>query len=291
MDDNRLSGEYELVREIAAGGTATVWEAFQRACNRKVALKVLHQHLTPEPTFIQRFQREADIAASLHHPNIVSVYESGINENRHFIAMEFIDGCSLESVLVRQQKLPLHAVAVLALSVAAALEYSHNRKVIHRDVKPGNILLSKEGAVKVTDFGFSRIINSLSARLTMANRVVGTPLFMAPEMITGKQASFVSDIFSLGIVLYILVCGRPPFSGNSTPAVMQKIMECSYVRPRKIDRKIPKSLEHIVVSCLQKSRDSRYQSMSAVIDDVKRFVEECSLDMNSNAIAEIVRPV
>jgi eukaryotic-like serine/threonine-protein kinase len=291
MDDKRLFGGYELVREIAAGGTSTVWEAFQHAPGpgRKVALKVLHQHLDPESNFVERFQREADIAASLHHPNIVPVYEYGVYESHHFIAMEYIDGCSLESIIVRQKKLPRHAVAAIALSVAAALEYSHGRNVIHRDVKPGNILLSREGSVKVTDFGFSRIVNSLRARLTMVNRVVGTPLFMAPEMIVGKQATFASDIFSLGTVLYILVCGRPPFSGNSTPAVMQNIMECSYVKPRKTDRTIPKKLEHIIMTCLQKNTDARYDAMSAVMKDLRAFVDDYSINQQERDLAGFVQ--
>jgi serine/threonine protein kinase len=286
---NKSLGKYEFVREIAAGGTSRVWEAIIRSTGQRVAVKVLHQHLTPETNFIQRFQREAEIAASLHHPNIVAVYEYGVHATHHFIAMEFVDGCSLESVIARQQKLPLSIVTMIGLAVAAALEYSHGRNVIHRDVKPGNILLSKEGSVKVTDFGFSRIVNSLSARLTMANRVVGTPLFMAPEMIAGKQATYASDVFSLGIVLYILMCGRPPFSASTLPGVMQKIMECNYVKPRKVNRKISKSMERIIVSCLQKNMDLRYQTMDAVMNDMKHFVDESALDVNANVLAEFVR--
>lgn len=287
--ENKSLGRYEFVREIAAGGTSRVWEAVIRSTGQRVAVKVLHQHLTPEVNFIQRFQREAEIAASLHHDNIVAVYEYGVHATHHFIAMEFVDGCSLESVIARQQKLPLAAVAMIGHAAATALAYSHSRNVIHRDVKPGNILLSHDGLVKVTDFGFSRIVNSLSARLTMANRVVGTPLFMAPEMIAGKQATFASDVFSLGIVLYILVCGRPPFSASTLPGVMQKIMECNYVKPRKVDRKIPKSMEHIIVSCLQKDVDSRYRTMDAVLNDMKRLVDESALDINATVLAEFVQ--
>jgi serine/threonine-protein kinase len=288
MDNGNLFGVYELVREIAAGGTSTVWEAQERACGRRVALKVLHQHLAMDPNFLQRFQREADIAAALEHPNIVAVYDSGAYDGRNFISMEYIDGVSLEFIISLRKNIPLPAAARLALSVAGALDYSHGRSVIHRDVKPGNILLSKDGAVKVTDFGFSRIINSPLARLTMVNRVVGTPLFMAPEMIAGRQATFSSDLFSLGIVLYYLACGCPPFSGATMPAVMQKIMECNYVNPRKLDRKIPKSLEKIIVFCLQKDPDSRYGSMGAMIDDLKDFIEECSPETGDDSLAAIV---
>jgi eukaryotic-like serine/threonine-protein kinase len=268
-------GPYEIVREIASGGTAMVWEARERNPDRKIALKVLHQHLALEPHFIQRFEQEARIAASLAHPNIVQVFNHGEADNHHFIAMEFIDGCSLEHLLTQKKNLPWHVIALIGDSACAALEYSHARSVIHRDVKPGNIMLSRNGVVKVTDFGFSRMVNSLRARLTMVNRVVGTPLFMAPEMIVGKEATFSSDIFSLGTVLYILACGRPPFAGDSMPAVMQKIMECAYVRPRKVDRAIPKKLEHIIVRCLQKNIDSRYSSMSEVMDDLKKLIQEC----------------
>jgi DNA-binding response OmpR family regulator len=278
-------GRYEIVREIASGGTAIVWEAMQHPKNRKVALKVLHQHLAMEPNFIRRFQQEATIAASLCHPNIVTVYEHGTSNDRHFIAMEYIDGCSLETLILQRKKPQWHVISGIALSVCAALAYSHDRGVLHRDVKPGNILIAKSGIVKVTDFGFSRMLDGISVRLTQTNRVVGTPLFMAPETISGKQVSFSSDIFSLGIILYMLSCGRPPFAGATTPAVMQSIMECSYVKPRKVNRAIPKKLEKIIVKCLQKDTSARYAGMGAVMNDVKEFLGDCEVGPTENEVA------
>jgi serine/threonine-protein kinase len=261
----------------------------QRERNRKVALKVLHQHLAIEPNFILRFQQEAKIAASLCHPNIVAVLEHGEFQNRHFIAMEYIDGCSLESLLSKRKKIPLRLVAVIAVATGAALEYSHGRSVVHRDVKPGNILVSRAGDVKVVDFGFSRLLDSISVRLTQANKVVGTPLFMSPETISGRQASFSSDIFSLGIVLYLCAVGRPPFAGTTMPAVMQNIMECSYVKPRKADRSIPKKLEHIIMTCLQKNTDARYGAMSAVMNDLKEFIGDYAIDSPEKELAGFVQ--
>jgi serine/threonine protein kinase/CheY-like chemotaxis protein len=286
--EDRLFGMYKIIREIATGGTAIVWEAVQRPTGRKVALKVLHQHLALESNFLLRFEQEAKIAAALCHPNIVQVYDHGVADNRHFIAMEFIDGCSLESILTRKIKLPWHIIAVIASSVSEALAYSHDRNVLHRDVKPGNILLSGDGSVKVADFGFSRLLDGMSVRLTQTNKVVGTPLFMSPEMIMGKQSSFSSDIFSLGIVLYILACGRPPFTGKTMPAVMKEIMDCYFVKPRKVDRSIPKQLEGVIVHCLQKDTGARYSSMRAVIEDLQEFLDGHSADSIGKELSGLV---
>jgi serine/threonine protein kinase len=286
--EDSLFGVYKIIREIASGGTAIVWEAIQNTTGRKVALKILHQHLALESNFIRRFEQEAKIAASLCHPNIVQVHDHGVVDSHHFIAMEFIDGCSLESIIVRKIRPPWHLIAAIADSVSAALAYSHDRNVVHRDVKPGNILLSAAGAVKVADFGFSRLLDGLSVRLTQTNKVVGTPLFMAPEMIMGKQSSFSSDIFSLGIVLYILACGRPPFTGKTMPAVMKEIMDCDFVKPRKADRAIPKQLEGVIVRCLQKDTGARYPSMRAVIEDLQEFLDGHSADSIGKELSVLV---
>ena len=280
-------GVYELRREIAAGATAGVYEAVHTALNRKVALKVLHKHLAGDQTFLARFEQEAKIAASLSHPNIVSVYEYGTVYDRHYIAMEYVEGFSLEHMVVKLKTIPSGAAAAVSVKVCDALEYAHRNNVLHRDVKPGNILVSSGGEVKVTDFGFSRLLDGASTRLTLHNRVVGTPLYMSPEQIEGGDVSYSTDVFSLGIVLYYLMTGVRPFSGDSAVGVMKKILECDYPRPRKITRKVPRRLEGIIVKCLQRDRSVRYGSMAGLREALARFLLEAALIHRRKRLARL----
>jgi DNA-binding response OmpR family regulator len=270
-------GGYELTREIACGGTASVFEATQVSLNRKVALKILHQHLARDPQFITRFEREAKIVAQLSHPNIVSVYDYGEIDGRHFIAMEYVDGFSLESILSDEKPVTPRTAAAVVCGTAAALDYAHSRGVIHRDVKPGNILLTKTGEVKVTDFGFSRTLDRNAPRLTLVNNVVGTPLYMSPEQISGKELTVSTDMFSLGIVLYHLVTGVLPFTGNNHLVIMHNISEGDYVLPRKKNRKVPRDVENIIVTCLQKDCRARYPTMREVITECERYLAGCGV--------------
>jgi serine/threonine protein kinase len=272
-----MFGPYEIVREIASGGTAVVYQALQKSLNRPVALKVLHKHLAADPTFLSRFEQEAKIAASLQHPNIVSVFEYGVQQERHFIAMEYVDGFSLELISDKIGALPAEAGAAICIKVCDALDYAHANSVIHRDVKPGNVLVTKEGAVKVADFGFSRLLASANIRLTMANRVVGTPQYMSPEQIEGNNVSYTTDVFSLGIVLYLLVTGMEPFGGDGAMTVMHNILECNYAKPRKINRRVPAKLEAIIVQCLQKNRNQRFGSMAELKDALTAFLSKARI--------------
>lgn len=281
-------GAYELRREIAAGATAGVYEAVQTSLNRKVALKIMHKHLAGDQTFLARFEQEAKIAAALSHPNIVSVYEYGTVHERHYIAMEYVDGFSLEHMVTKRKTVPSGAAAAVAAKVCDALEYAHRNNVLHRDVKPGNILVSGAGEVKVTDFGFSRLLDGASTRLTLHNRVVGTPLYMSPEQIEGGDVSYSTDVFSLGIVLYFLVTGVPPFHGDSAVGVMKKILECDYPRPRKINRKVPRKLEGIIVKCLQRDRSARYGSMVGLREALAEFCAKARIDSLEKEIGAFV---
>jgi serine/threonine protein kinase len=289
MDMGGRFGAYELRREIAAGATAGVYEALHTALNRKVALKVLHRHLAGDQTFLARFEQEAKIAAALSHPNIVSVYEYGTVCDRHYIAMEYVDGFSLEHMVLKLKTVPSGAAASVAVKVCDALEFAHRNNVLHRDVKPGNILVSSAGEVKVTDFGFSRLLDGASTRLTLSNNVVGTPLYMSPEQIEGGDVSYSTDVFSLGIVVYFLVTGVPPFGGDSALGIMKKILECDYPRPRKINKKVPRELEGIIVKCLQRDRSVRYGSMAGLRDALVAFLVKVRIDSPENEIGGFVR--
>jgi serine/threonine protein kinase len=281
-------GAYELRREIAAGATACVYEAVQAALNRNVALKILHKHLAGDQTFLARFEQEAKIAAALSHPNIVSVYEYGTVRDRHYIAMEYVEGFSLEHMVLKLKTVPSGAAASVAVKVCDALEYAHGNNVLHRDVKPGNILVSSAGEVKVTDFGFSRLLDSASIRLTLHNRVVGTPLYMSPEQIEGGDVSYSTDVFSLGIVLYFLVTGVPPFSGDSVMGVMKKILECDFKRPRKVNRNVMKPLEEVILKCLQRDPRARFGDMAEVRDALSEFLSKIRVGSPEKEIGAFV---
>ncbi|HUI93815.1 MAG TPA: serine/threonine-protein kinase [Chitinivibrionales bacterium] len=281
-------GVYELQRQIASGGTAAIFEALRAPDNKKVALKILHAHLAADPTFLARFEQEAKIAASLSHPNIVSVYEYGVVDGRHFIVMEYIDGFSLDDAIVKLKTVPCAAAAAIAAKACGALGFAHACNILHRDVKPGNIIVGRTGEVKVTDFGFSRVLDNPNTRLTVHNRVVGTPMYMSPEQIEGGSVTFSTDVFSLGTVLYFLVTGVPPFAGSGALAIMKKIIDGDYAQPRKINRKVPRKFQEIIVQCLERDRSLRYESMAELKSALDGFLMDARVESTEKGIGALV---
>ncbi len=266
------SGRYELTHMVARGGMAQVYRAVDRQLDRPVALKVLFPELSVDKTFVERFRREAQSAANLSHPNIVPVFDWGEDDGAYFIVMEYIDGRSLSAVLRDPEKLDPRQVALIGAGVASALGFAHRHGVIHRDVKPGNVLITPEGEVKVTDFGIARAVNTEES-LTQTGAVMGTAAYFSPEQAEGKGVDARSDIYSLGVVLYEMAVGRPPFSGDSPVAVASKHVRDDPPLPREINPRVPVALEAVIMKAMAKDPDLRYGSAEELRADLLRFAE------------------
>jgi eukaryotic-like serine/threonine-protein kinase len=266
------SGRYELTHLIARGGMAQVYRAMDRQLERPVALKVLFPELSVDRTFVERFRREAQAAANLSHPNIVPVFDWGEDDGSYFIVMEYVEGRPLSAVLRDPQRMPPRQIATIGAGVAAALAFAHRHGVVHRDVKPGNVLITPDGDVKVTDFGIARAMNTEES-LTQTGAVMGTAAYFSPEQAEGKGVDSRSDIYSLGVVLYEMAVGRPPFTGDSPVAVASKHVRDQPVLPRQANPSVPPALEAVIMKAMAKNPDDRYGSAEELRADLLRFAD------------------
>lgn len=269
-----FNGRYELHRRLGRGGMAEVFLARDQLLDRPVAVKVLFPEFATDPAFVERFRREATAAANLNHPNIVGVYDWGEADNTYFIVMEYVDGRTLSEILRDDGPLHPDRVADIGADVAAALGSAHRNGVVHRDVKPGNVLVTSAGLVKVADFGIARAITaSTEENLTQVGTVMGTAAYFSPEQARGDAVDPRSDLYSLGCVLYELVVGRPPFTGESPVGIAYKHVHEAPVRPREHDSGVPLALEAIILKCLAKNPANRYPSAEDLRADLRRFRE------------------
>jgi serine/threonine-protein kinase len=279
-----FSERYELNHLIARGGMAEVYRAHDRLLDRPVAVKVLFPELSVDRSFVERFRREAQAAANLSHPNIVPVFDWGEDGGTYFIVMEFIDGRPLSSILKTAGTLSAERTADVGAHVAAALGYAHKHGVIHRDVKPGNVLITDEGQVKVTDFGIARAINTEES-LTQTGAVMGTATYFSPEQAEGIGVDARSDLYSLGVVLFEMVTGRPPFLGDTPVAVASKHVRDHPPAPRELNPSIPPTFEAIILKAMAKDPAHRYGTAEELRADLLRFNEGRSVLAMDDATA------
>ena len=256
---------YEVVGKIGSGGMANVYKAKDHKLNRFVAMKVLKQEFREDTTFINKFKTEAQSAAGLTHPNIVNVFDVGEDDGIHYIVMELVEGITLKDYISKKGKLSVKEATSIAIQVSMGLEAAHSHGIIHRDVKPQNIIISTDGKVKVTDFGIARAASSN----TISSNVMGSVHYSSPEQVRGGYSDEKSDIYSLGITLYEMVTGKVPFEGETTVAIAIKHLQDEMVPPTVYTPDLPHSLELIILKYTQKSVDKRYASMSEVIADLK----------------------
>jgi serine/threonine-protein kinase len=265
------NGRYEISNQVARGGTAQVYLARDLLLDRPVALKVLFPELSTDPSFVERFRREAQAAANLSHPNIVPVFDWGQSESTYFIVMEYVDGEALSAIIRSQAPLDQSQAASIAADIAKALSYAHRHGVVHRDVKPGNVLITSDGQVKVTDFGIARAMGS-DEQVTQTGLVMGTATYFSPEQAQGLEVDGRSDIYSLGVVLYEMLTGRPPFAGDTPVSIAYQHVRETPTSPRTINPSISASLDAIVSQAMAKLPAERYQTADEFRADLDRYV-------------------
>ncbi len=265
-------GRYQLVRQIARGGTAQVYMARDLLLDRPIALKVLFPELSTDSSFVGRFRREAQAAANLSHPNIVPVFDWGESERTYYIVMEYVDGQPLSSIIRDQAPLEFQLAASIAADISKALSYAHRHGVVHRDVKPGNVLITSDGQVKVTDFGIARAVGT-DDNVTQTGLVMGTATYFSPEQAQGLGVDGRSDVYALGVVLYEMVTGRPPFSADTPVAIAYKHVSEAAVAPREVEPRVPAALEAIIMRAMAKQPGERYPTAEDFHSDLQRYLQ------------------
>jgi predicted Ser/Thr protein kinase len=265
------AGRYRVVRELGRGSMGVVYEGFDPVIGRRVAIKtMLTENLSPEEfgEYRARFQREAQAAGVLSHPNIVNVFDYGEDGGVLYLVMEYLEGKSLEKLLKGRRILPVETIIPLYDQVCSALDHAHQHGIVHRDIKPANIMIVGGGLVKVTDFGIAKMV---SMGMTQAGQVLGTPSYMSPEQVKGRQIDGRSDIFSLGVILYSLATGEKPFPGQDITTVIYKIVNENPIPPRELNASIHPGLSYVICKALAKSPEERYQTCGELADDLKNF--------------------
>ena len=265
-----IADRYEILEKVGTGGMADVYKSKDHTLNRYVAVKVLKQEFSENANFVSKFRVEAQAAAGLMHPNIVNVYDVGEEKGIYYIVMELVDGITLKNYIGKKGNLGYKEAVTIALQVSMGLEAAHRNHIIHRDIKPQNIIISREGKVKVTDFGIAKAATSD----TITSNVMGSVHYTSPEQARGGFSDEKSDVYSLGVTLYEMLTGEVPFDGESTVAIAIRHIQEPMPSPRKLNPDIPYSVEQIVLKCCEKSPDRRYQNMQELASDLKKSISD-----------------
>ncbi|WP_434301793.1 Stk1 family PASTA domain-containing Ser/Thr kinase [Clostridium botulinum] len=284
MIGTKLGNRYELLEKVGEGGMATVYKAKCHYLNRFVAIKILKEQFCSDKEFVEKFKREATSVASLSDNNIVNIYDVGSENNIHYIVMEYVDGKTLKELIVEKGKIDPKETVRISKQIASALVCAHRNNIIHRDIKPHNILVTKEGIVKVTDFGIAKASNS--ATITNSSKVMGSAHYFSPEQAKGSFVDSRTDIYSLGIVMYEMLVGKVPFDGESPVSVAVKHIQNEVIAPKEIDDKIPESLNSLVLKCLEKNPVKRYQTIKNLEEDLARIENNENILNGSSNISE-----
>ena len=268
----KINDRYEIIKNIGEGGMANVYLAQDTILDRKVAVKVLRGDLANDDKFIRRFQREALAVSNLSHPNIVEVYDVGEEDGSHYIVMEYIEGKTLKQLLKKRESLTLTEVIDIMTQLTDGISHAHESYIIHRDIKPQNIMIEDDGRIKITDFGIAMALNA--TQLTQTNSVMGSVHYLPPEQASGKGATIKSDIYSLGILMYELLTGNVPFKGDNAVEIALKHMKDKIPSIRKQDPSIPQSVENIILKACAKNPRNRYDSAKEMHEDLIHCLDE-----------------
>ena len=276
MEQARIPDRYRLIEEVGQGGMAVVFRAQDETLKREVAIKVLHQHLASEPESKARLEREAQAVAKLRHPNILEIFDySGTSSTSSYIVTEFIDGQTLTQFLSAHTIGFPEVAALLAAEICGALGHAHGVGIIHRDVKPENVMIRRDGLVKLMDFGIAQMLDL--ARMTVTGQLLGSPAYMAPEIVEGKRIDFRTDVFSVGIMLYLLATGKLPFSGKNPHEVLRRITEGKFPDPRFAGRGVDENLARIMARALAHRPEDRYPDIMAMDGDLRAYLADAGL--------------
>ena len=265
-----IADRYEILEKVGTGGMADVYKSKDHTLNRYVAVKVLKQEFSENANFVSKFRVEAQAAAGLMHPNIVNVYDVGEEKGIYYIVMELVDGITLKNYIAKRGRLGYKEAVSIALQVSMGLEAAHRNHIIHRDIKPQNIIISRDGKVKVTDFGIAKAATSD----TITSNVMGSVHYTSPEQARGGFSDEKSDVYSLGVTLYEMLTGEVPFDGETTVAIAIRHIQEAMPSPKKLNPDIPYSVDQIVLKCCEKSPDRRYQNMQELAVDLKRSISD-----------------
>jgi serine/threonine-protein kinase len=277
ITEGQRLGKYELIEKVGQGGMAVVYRGHDTALKREVAVKILHPHLAEHEEARVRFGREAHAVAKLRHENILEIHDfSGEDSEQNYIVTEFIDGCTLKEFMTENPIRFPEVGAMIVVQVCRALAHAHGLGVLHRDVKPENVMIRSDGVVKLTDFGIAQMIDL--RRMTVTGQLLGSPAYMSPEHVVGGELDFRTDVFAVGIVLYQLVTGELPFEGKNPHEILKRIADCKYTEPSRVNARVGRELEGIIMHALARNADDRYADVSLMQQALEEYLEGSGME-------------